>query len=44
MEEAELSDADLSGSNLYEVEFLNATTNGIQLNGANTKMTKLAKH
>lgn len=43
LEEADLTDASLIASNFYEAEFLDSQTDGADFEGANLKMTKLAK-
>jgi uncharacterized protein YjbI with pentapeptide repeats len=41
LEKADLTGADLSGSNMYGVEFLDAVIENIQTNGTNLRMSKL---
>ena len=41
-EKTDLTEADLSGSNFYGAEFLDAVLVRTKLDGANVKMTKLA--
>ncbi|MBX3460341.1 MAG: DUF2169 domain-containing protein [Planctomycetes bacterium] len=43
LEKADLSNASLIASNFFEAEFHEAKTKGADFNGANLKMTKLAK-
>ena len=43
LEKADLSDADLSGANLYEVEFLDALIEETVATGTNLRRTKLER-